>query len=111
MNVLKWLLDIRAHEDTGGFQDIQDFVNESIPSTQGIVCVLITYLCYIIIIPIVSTPQVIIPCPSDKYTGQVYYERIGYNRWLMKFIVIRDIDAYMMVWINQEIIMNLLLWF
>ena len=94
--VFNWLLG-GTHEDTGGVEDIQDSVNESTPSTQGIMCVLITYLYFIITIPIVSTPQVIIPCPSDRYTGQVYYERIGYNRWLMKFIVIRDIDAYMMV--------------
>ena len=47
---------------------------------------------------------------SDSYTGQVYYERIGYNRWLMKFIVIRDIDAYMMVRLSVfAIIINYIL--
>ena len=90
-------LDGGTHEDARGVEDIQDSVNESTPSTQGIMCVLVCYVSYMNIIPIVSTSQVIIPCPSDRYTGQVYYERIGYNRWLMNFIVIRDIDAYMMV--------------
>ena len=52
---------------------------------------------YVITVSIVCTQQVIIPCPSDRYTGQVYYERIGYSRWLMKFIVVRDIDAFIMV--------------
>ena len=43
---------------------------------------------------------------SDSYTGQVYYEKIGYNRWQMKFIVIRDIDAYMMVRLSVLAIIN-----
>ena len=38
---------------------------------------------------------------ADKrhYTGQIYYIRKGYNRWQMKFIVVRDIDAFMKVWV------------
>ena len=33
--VFNWLLG-GTHEDTGGVEDIQDSVNESTPSTQGI---------------------------------------------------------------------------
>ena len=32
------------------------------------------------------------------YTGQIYYERKGYNKWQMKFIVVRDIDAFVKVY-------------
>ena len=41
---------------------------------------------------------------SDSYTGQVYYEREGYNRWQMKFIVIQDIDAFVKVYIHVLLI-------
>ena len=28
----------------------------------------------------------------------MYYERKGYNKWQMKFIVVRDIDAFVKVY-------------
>ena len=52
---------------------------------------------YYILIPIVSTPQVIIPCPDNIYTGEILYERIGSNKWLTRFIVVQNVKVFLQV--------------
>ena len=39
---------------------------------------------YFILLPIVSTPQVIITHPDNIYTGEILY-KIGSNKWLTRF--------------------------
>ena len=52
---------------------------------------------YYILIPIVSTPQVIIPCPDNIYTGDILYERIGCNKWLTRFIIYQNVKVFLQV--------------
>ena len=42
----------------------------------------------------VSTITTLIFSSLLDYTGQIYYERIGFNRWCMRFMVTKDINVF-----------------
>ena len=98
------ILDGGSHKDAGGVEDVRDSTNETtrhIPSTQGTMSALIDnsviMLHYYIFILIVSTPQVIIPSPDNIYTGDILYERIGCNKWLIRFIIYQNVKVFLQV--------------
>ena len=98
------ILDGGSHKDAGGVEDVRDSTNETtrhMPSTQGTMSALIDnsviMLHYYILIPIVSTPQVIIPSPDNIYTGDILYERIGSNKWLTRFIIYQNVKVFLQV--------------
>ena len=100
------ILDGGSHKDARGVEDVRDSTNETtrhIPSTQGTMSALIDnsviMLHYYIYtrLPIVSTPQVNIPCPDNIYTGDILYEKIGSNKWLIRFIIYQNVKVFFQV--------------
>ena len=35
--------------------------------------------------------------PDNKYTGEMYYERKGSNKWLMRFMIVQNIKVFQKV--------------
>ena len=42
-----------------------------------------------------------VPCDSDIpdniYTGKIYYETIGSNKWIMRFSIIQNVKVFLQV--------------